>query len=350
MVRNLQPHIIVIGASSGGLEPLMEIVRDLPADLPAALFIVVHVPPQATSQLPQILSRAGRLPAIHPKDYETIRAGTIYIAPPDFHLLLRRGDMRVVRGPRENNHRPAIDALFRTAARVYGPQVIGIVLSGMLDDGTAGLFAIKSRGGLTIVQDPKDALFPDMPRNALAAVQVDYLLPQAEIATVIAELIQRPISAAQGATMAPDKNQVEKDQMEIETKIEALEAGRTLDEEKPGTPAVYGCPECGGTLWEMQDEGWPRFRCRVGHAYSADGLLRTQGESLEAALWSAYRILHENASLARRLAKRAQGNKNQPLAEKFDRNSRLAADQAELIRELLLSGRIKDEANRKQEG
>jgi two-component system chemotaxis response regulator CheB len=188
MKHALTHDIVVIGASSGGLEALTEIIAGLPDDLPAALFIVVHVPAQGTSLLPEILGRRGRLPAKHAKDGEAFQAGHIYVAPPDFHLLLREGRTQVVRGPRENNHRPAIDPLFRSAAQAYGARTVGIVLSGALDDGAAGLLAIKNRGGIAVVQDPQDASFPDMPRAALAAVPVDYCLPKTEIARVIVDV------------------------------------------------------------------------------------------------------------------------------------------------------------------
>jgi two-component system chemotaxis response regulator CheB len=340
MTSALHRDIIVIGASSGGLETLLEIVPQLPRDLPAAIFLVVHVPAKGRSQLPSILSRAGRLPAVHAEDNDKIEHGRIYVAPPDFHLLVANGHVRIVRGPRENNHRPAIDPLFRTAARVYGRRVVGIVLSGMLDDGAAGLFAVKSRGGIAIVQDPRDALFPDMPRNAMTAVPVDHCLPKRDIGRIIVELAQLPVPTEQDATMAKAHNS---DGMNKETRIEAMDEAMFEDDDKPGTPSGYGCPDCGGVLWELQDNERLRYRCRVGHAFSADGLLRNQGESLEAALWSAFRVLQENAALCRRLRERARKNNQGALAEKFATKSQLAEEQAQLIRELLLSAQIKTE-------
>jgi two-component system chemotaxis response regulator CheB len=271
---------------------------------------------------------------------------TFYVAPPGFHLLLGRQQVYVVRGPRENNHRPAIDPLFRSAATFFGPRVVAVVLSGVLDDGTAGLFAVKSRGGIAIVQDPKDALFPDMPRNALEAVPVDHCLTKYAIPETIVELTQQqPTSTDRGAAVAQKK-----DEMEKETDLEALNNVDIDDDSRPGNPSVYGCPDCGGTLWELQDQERLRFRCRVGHAYSADGLLRTQGESLEGALWSAFRILNENAALAQRLSARSRSNNQKAMADKFEAKARVAKEHARLIRDLLLSANIKEEARPEQAG
>jgi two-component system, chemotaxis family, protein-glutamate methylesterase/glutaminase len=338
MAQNQQRSIVVIGASSGGLEALIEIVGGLAPDLDVALFVVVHTSAQATSVLPQILARAGRLPAAHAQNGEVIQPGRIYVAPPDFHLLLRDGRTEVVRGPKENNHRPAVDPLFRSAAQAYGPRVIGIVLSGSLDDGAAGLFAIKNRGGIAIVQDPQDATFPDMPRAALAAVSIDYCVSKKEIATLIHELsrIPKPDGNGKGATVADDK-------MEKEIAVAAFSQSVIEDDDKAGTPSVYGCPDCGGTLWELQDDRWMRFRCRVGHAYSAEGLLGSQSENLEKALWSAFRGLQENAALARRLAERARANRQGSAAEKFEIRAQRAEEEARLIRELLINAQRQDQ-------
>src|SRR5438067_12132886 len=177
---------IVIGASAGGVDALQQLVAGLPADLPAAVFVVLHISPHGPSVLPRILSRAGPLRAAHPKDREAIRPGRVYVAPPDYHLLVSNGRVRVTRGPRENGHRPAVDALFRPAARSRGPRVVGAVLSGVLDDGTAGLLAVKQAGGLAVVQNPADALYSGMPQSALDNVAVDYTLPVADIPAVLA--------------------------------------------------------------------------------------------------------------------------------------------------------------------
>jgi two-component system, chemotaxis family, protein-glutamate methylesterase/glutaminase len=319
--------IIVMGASSGGIEAFIEIVSGLPHDLPAAIFVVLHVSPRGTTKFPEILSRAGSIPAAHACDQGTIRPGRIYVAPPDFHLLLRNGTMRLVRGPKENNVRPAIDATFRTAARTYGPRVVGVVLSGALDDGTAGLAAIEQRGGIALVQDPKDALFPDMPRSAMEAVKVDYCLPTREIAPLLVRLAHEPVKDAPPVS----------EEMEKESKIEAMDMDTIDDEDKPGTPSVFGCPDCGGVLWELQDGELLRFRCRVGHAYGTEGLLAAQSESLDTALWSAFRALEENAALCWRLAKQARQNQRTNSAKMFEDRAKAVEDQAKVIRQILLT-------------
>ena len=180
--------IIVVGTSAGGVEALVRLVHDLPADLPAIVFIVIHVPARGQSRLPEILSRSGPLEAIHPTDGLLVSPGHIYVAPPDHHMLVEQGHVRVVRGPKENRHRPAIDPLLRSAALVYGPQVVGVILTGALDDGTAGLLAIKQRGGVAVVQDPREALYAGMPQNALANVSVDYCVPLADMGSLLTRL------------------------------------------------------------------------------------------------------------------------------------------------------------------
>jgi two-component system chemotaxis response regulator CheB len=302
-------------------------MRGLPADLPASVFVVLHHPPNAPTVLAQILGRAAPIPAVMAEDGAPIERGMIYVAPPDHHLLLRYGTMHLSRGPRENRHRPAIDPLFRTAARVYGPRVIGVVCSGALDDGTFGLSEIKLRDGMTIVQSPEDALFASMPENALAAVHVDYTLPAAEIGGMIGSLVGRPDAPAAGDVMTED----EKREIDIET------PGPELVEEgiQPGKPAVYGCPECGGALWEMHEGELIHFRCRIGHAYSSESLADAQGENLEAALWTALRALSERESLLRRLANRARTTGHDQAARRFEEQALEMVERTECVRTAL---------------
>src|SRR5437660_7226310 len=186
--------IIVVGASAGGVEALRALVAKLPKDLPAAILVVLHVAPDHKSMLPRLLTGAGPIPAAHAKGGEALGPGRIYVAPPDHHLVVDDGVVRLTRSPREGGHRPAVDTLFRTAARFHGTRVIGVVLSGALDDGTAGLVAVKQRGGLAVVQDPRDALCGDMPRSAMENVAVDHCLPAAEIGSLISRLTRESVA------------------------------------------------------------------------------------------------------------------------------------------------------------
>jgi two-component system chemotaxis response regulator CheB len=322
--------IIVIGASAGGVEALTKLVAGLPADLQAAIFVVLHISPEGTSVLPKILNRAGQLQALHPKHGQAIEQGRIYVAPPDFHLLVKPGYIHLARGPHENRHRPAIDPLFRTAAQAYGPRVIGVVLSGVLDDGTAGLLAVKMRGGVAVVQDPDDAYFSSMPRNAIENVEVNYILPVSEIPPVLVELVRQPLSD-EGVNPVSGE-------MEIETDMAELEPGATHNHNRPGTPSAFACPECGGVLWEINDDNFLRFRCRVGHAYSSDSLLAEQSEALEDALWSALRALEESGTLADRMARRARENNQNLVAMRYEKRAKSVKQQAEIIRQVLLQG------------
>ncbi len=320
--------IIVVGASAGGVEALMQLVRRLPADLPAAVFVVLHLPAHSPSLLPQILERNGPLPALHPADGQAIEAGRIYIAPPDFHLLLESDRIRVSRGPRENGHRPAVDPLFRTAARSFGSRVVGVVLSGTLDDGTAGLAAIKQVGGLAIVQDPDEARYGGMPRSAIESVAVDHKLPVADIAGVLDRLAREPFEREE----EPVSEKIQR-----ESQIAAFDLDAISGEDHPGQPSVFGCPDCGGTLWELHDGGLVRFRCRVGHAWTANGLLAEQSDGIETALWTALRALEERAVLCRRVADRMRERGLDFSAERFLQQAVDSRQRAAVLRQILVS-------------
>lgn len=323
--------IIVVGASAGGVEALGQLVRGLPSDLNAAVFVVLHVPPHGTSVLPNILRRQGPLPADHARDGEPIRPGRVYVAPPDFHMLLKNGHVRLARGPTENSHRPAIDPLFRTAARRYGRRVVGVVLSGVLDDGTAGLQSIKTQGGLAVVQDPDDALYGNMPQNALDNVAVDYALPVNEIGPLLARLATEPVPADAAAAVTAE--------MEVETDMAELELDALQNFDRPGNPSPFACPDCNGVLWELHEGDLVRYRCRVGHAWSPDSLLARQSDGLEAALWTALRALEERAALATKMADRADQRGYDIVARKFREQVGEAEGHAKVIRDVLLSKR-----------
>lgn len=328
--------IIVIGASAGGVEALAQLVDNLPPDLPAAIFVVLHVPAQGTSVLPTILNRRIKkqhknpsLWASHPQDGEKIEQGKIYVAPPDHHLLVKNGYIRLARGPKENSHRPAVDPLFRTAARVYGPRVVGIVLSGTLDDGTVGLLTVKQQGGVTIVQNPEEAMYSGMPANAIENVDVDYILPVAEIASVLGNLVHKSVEE-----LSPSVS----NDMVIETDIAELEINAMQKSDRPGTPSPFACPDCNGVLWEIDEGRVLRFRCRTGHAYSVNSLIAEQSEALEEALWNALRALEEKAALFERLAARSRDRNQNLSAKRFEDQRQFAQQRAILIRQLLLRG------------
>lgn len=304
--------IVVVGASAGGVDALRAVVSRLPADLAATVLVVMHIPEGGTSFLPEILSRAGPLPAIHPDDRFPLEHGRIFIAPPGRHLSIQDGHLRVTGGPTENGFRPAIDRLFRSAAESLGTRVVGVVLSGTLYDGVAGLAEIKRRGGIAIVQDPEEAMFRGMPENALEAAPVDYTLPKAEIGPMLAMLAK--------GTAPPTREQ---------------RSGAMLEEPETGKPSVYSCPDCGGTLWELEGGEFVHYRCRVGHAYSVEGLVKSQDGALERAMWAATRALEESAALSRRLAAQARQRGHEAVAIRFDQKAEDKERNAAEMRKIL---------------
>jgi two-component system, chemotaxis family, protein-glutamate methylesterase/glutaminase len=316
-----QRDIVVIGASAGGIQALTTLVAGLPRDFPASVLVVVHIPAYAVSRLPDILSRSGPLPAAHAKQGEVIEPGRIYIAPPDRHLLVRTGRIELSRGPRENHCRPAIDPLFRTAARVYGSRVIGIVLSGALYDGSMGLLAIETRGGMAIVQEPKEAIVDSMPRRAIERVTTEHILPVAEIAAALTDLVRQPVTAQGGNSMVNTIDPEERLEEAIaEDFVEQATDGRTEE------TTIFTCPDCGGVLWQGGEGPLLRFRCHVGHAFAPEVLLNQKSEELETALWSSLRLLKEKATLTLQLANRTRASGNGKASQAANR----IAEQAEL--------------------
>jgi len=319
--------IIVIGASAGGVAAATAIVGGLPEDLPAAVFVVLHISPHMPSHLAGILDRAGRIRAAQAVDGEPVTPGRIYTAAPDHHLLLEPGRVRVTRGPKENRFRPAVDPLFRSAALAYGPRVVGVVLSGGLDDGTAGLWAIKTRGGVAIVQDPDEALHRSMPESALRQTRVDYCLRVADIG---------PTLAMVSAELADTGEFPVPEGLEIETRIamedQALHAGFG----DIGEPSLFTCPECHGTLLRMKSGGGVRFRCHTGHAYTADALLAELTESVEGVLWNAVRSVQESSLLMEHIAAHLRGTGAAELAAVYDRKAVEAQGRAEFVRRAVM--------------
>ncbi len=327
---------IVVGASAGGVQALTELVNGLAPDLPAAVLIVLHVSADVPSYMPSILSRSTRLPVAHAVEGEEITTGRVYVAPPDHHLLIERQYIRIVHGPKENLHRPSIDALFRSAARWAGPRTIGVVLTGARDDGAAGMYAIKQRGGISIVQDPAEAPFPSMPLSVMQRMKVDYSSRLADIALLLNKLSRQPADE-EGRYPVPEEVEIEariaQQDMESEELIASVE--------KLGKVSKLTCPDCHGALWEMNNPDMLRFRCHVGHAHSADSLSNGQEHMLEIALWSAVRALEEQMILAKRIVERARKANQTRAVQMFERRAREAEEHSSAIRQLLL-GRTKD--------
>lgn len=320
MAEPTQRDIVVIGASEGGIEALSTLVAGLPADLQAAVFVAIHARAGYESRLPETLSARGPLRARHAVHGERIAPGRIYVAPPDNHLLLRPGQVQVVRGPRENGFRPSIDALFRTASIAYGPRVVGVILTGNLDCGTAGLLSIKARGGKAVVQDPREASVPQMPQSAIDHVTVDHVAKVQDMADLLIRLTAAP------AGIQPPS---------LPFQISELEG------EAPGQAAEIVCPICQGTLTETTVGEFHSFRCHVGHAFSLETVAAEQAEEVERALWASVRALEESARLASRLATSSSGELRQRFAEKEE----VQQQNADLIRRMLLVGRNLSESD-----
>jgi two-component system, chemotaxis family, protein-glutamate methylesterase/glutaminase len=290
--------IVVIGASAGGFDTLRSLLSALPSNLPASLFIVLHV--GEISHLAGLLARTSTLPVRNAEQGALIEKGTVYVAIPGKHLLLHDHHILLRRGPRENQSRPAIDPLFRSAAATFGSRVIGVVLSGSLSDGTAGLQAIKDCGGVAVVQDPRDALVPDMPQSAIRNVDVDHVATLADLP----DLLQKLTHESAGPTL----------EIPLHVRLEAAIAAQELSDmtinDRLGKPSRFTCPECHGALWEIEDGGILRFRCHVGHAYTADTALVSQSEEIDRLLGTLLRSHQERAGLARRMSthQRAQGH------------------------------------------
>jgi two-component system chemotaxis response regulator CheB len=324
--------IVVIGASAGGVEALSALARALPARFPAAVYAVQHLAPYFESRLAEILDRAGPLPAVQVTDGAPIVHGRIHVAPPDHHVLLESDHCRVVRGPKENRVRPSVDALFRSAAYVFGPRVVGVILTGRLDDGVSGLWAIKQRGGVAVVQHPHDAAHDGMPRSALLHVDVDYTVPLAEIGPLLVDLT-REAAEAQGSSVMSDEA---RERLEIETRISKDDQAYRKGVHEIGSPSEYACPDCHGVLFQIQEGGIRRFRCRTGHAYSNQTLMTQLAETAEDALWSGLRALEEVEAYARDLA--ANGHETQTdeaLTRDLRERADLAARHVQVIRHVL---------------
>jgi two-component system chemotaxis response regulator CheB len=321
--------LIVIGTSAGGIEALQQMLRDLPPDFPAAVLIVVHTSPRPGNFLARIVGRAASLPVVQPNDWTPIENGKIYIAPPDLHLIVSGNILRTLPGPRENLYRPAIDPLFRSAAIARGPRVVGVILTGLLDDGTSGLMVVNAHHGAAIVQDPRTAMFPDMPQNAIDQVPDARILPLEKIAGELVRLVLEDLPY-------PAQPEEKADSLDAkETRLLEQEMPQIADVNRPGKPSPFGCPECGGVLWEIDQKNFLRFRCRVGHAYTAAVLNVEQHHATEVALWSALRALEESAGLHERMADRAVEGHQPGAADRYRERAESTRENAKVLREFL---------------
>jgi two-component system, chemotaxis family, protein-glutamate methylesterase/glutaminase len=329
IVIAMSERCIVIGASAGGVETLKEVVARLPADLSVPVFVVLHIPPFVASSLPEILSQVGPLPAVHPQDGTRIKPGHIYVAPPDLHLLIEDGRIAIKRGPKENRFRPSIDALFRSAAYIYGSKAIGVVLSGALDDGTSGLWSIKRLGGIAIVQEPSQAQFDSMPLSALEYVDVDYKLPSTEIGALLGRLV---LESAPETLM--DEEVILR--MKTESLIAAEDGAFQKGIMEMGTLTPFTCPECKGALVKIPEGEMSRFRCHTGHAYTDNALLEAVSESTGEMLWQVMRSLEEDVMLLNHMGQHLKEAGNADRAEKFFKKARELEKRSKTFHETVL--------------
>ena len=324
-------NIIVIGASAGGFEALKKLTAGLPEDLAASIFIVWHMSPDVRGVLPQVLNRAGKVFAKAAEDGEEIIENRIYVAPPDHHLLVEKGSVRLTRGPKENRFRPAVDPLFRSAAYAYGNRVIGVILSGALDDGTAGLWTIKRRGGLAVVQDPWDAEVPSMPENAVREVAVDYTVPMAEMADLLVRLSKEDVP--ENAEMNMEEDEKTRIEIDIAAEKSAFEAGVM----KLGALTPFTCPECHGVVSKIQDGNIRRYRCHTGHAFSADSLLSSLTANIEDGLYNALRGIEESIMLLTHLGDHYAEINEPKLAAVYFKKANEADQRVKIVRQAILS-------------
>ena len=318
--------IVCIGGSSGATAPLKAILGALPADLPAAVFVVMHIPARSLGILATVVSAAGHLPVHQAEDGMVIEPGHVYLAVPDHHLILARGRIKLGRGPRENMARPAIDAMFRSAATAYGSRVIGVVLSGLLNDGAAGLEAIKRCGGLVVVQDPMDAIADEMPRGAMQATTVDLLVPGVRIGDVLSDLVSE--LAGPGMPVPP----------EIQLEVD-IAAGERVDSQVVGrfaNPSTVTCPNCHGVMSLVRGAKPLRFRCQVGHAMTAEVMAREQEGAVDEALRVALRVIEERAELVARMAEDARDSARPAVADLYEERAVEYRRSADTIRRAVL--------------
>lgn len=324
-------NIIVIGASAGGFDAIKQLVATLPAGMDAAIFIVWHMSPDVTGILPQVINKQNTIHAANAIDQEPLVFNRIYVAPPDHHLMLEKDTVRVTKGPKENRFRPAVDPLFRSAAYAYGSRVIGVVLSGALDDGTAGLWTIKNSGGIAIVQDPLDAVVPSMPENAIAAVEVDHIVSIDEMAPLLVKLAAEQVSEAKN----PSRDAQQKTGTEVDIAMQ-----KPIDNKSVfplGSLTPFSCPECHGVLTGITEGTIIRYRCHTGHAYSADSLLASITEKIEDYLWNAIRGVEESIYLLNHIGDHYSESNQPQLAAMYFKKAKEAEEKAKTMKKAVLN-------------
>ncbi len=337
-------NIIVIGASAGGVEAILEVIRNIPEEAKVAVFIVQHIPAYSRSNLDKVIAVHTKLKTKKAEDGEPIQAGTIYVARPDRHLLLEGDSVVISKGPRENRFRPAVDTLFRSAAHAYRNRVVGVVLSGALNDGTSGMWSIKRYGGMAIVQDPEEALFPDMPKGVMQYTEVDYILPAAEIGKKIVEIAQEELVTPAGQTGITEAKLLE---MEIE--IAKGRNGLNMGILDQGVRSALTCPECHGGLTEFEEGKLLRYRCHTGHAHTAESLLSCLKDDMEKNMWEVMRGMEEANILLKLMAEKMKSAGRRETAKSFQEQAiilqKKAVEVQKVIESIDLSSQDTDEGS-----
>jgi two-component system chemotaxis response regulator CheB len=324
-------RVVVVGASAGGVAALEQLVSGIPSDFAAPVLIVLHIAAGQKPLLPRILSTAGPLPVIEAVSGERLRGGQIYVAPADYHLLVTPDHVAVTRGPKENDFRPSVDVLFRSAAYHFGTRTIGVVLSGLVSDGSSGLYAIKRLGGIAVVQDPAQALYDSMPLSALGRVDIDYALPAGEIGRLLAGLLEEPL--------APEPLDAAHYRAELKYDLDVSASGASLAPAVASArePSMYTCPECGGVLHTIEEGRTQRFRCHTGHGYTKEALLEDCTRSVESSLWEAVRRLHETTVLLNETAEELGARGDEQAAKTLRYKARQLKARTESVRSIALA-------------
>lgn len=323
--REPRRDVLVVGGSAGAIEAIQALLRGLPDDLGAAVFVVIHIPEHRGSVLPSILQRSTSLDVQHAYNGAPVRTGQVRVAPPGYHMLLRDGLVILDRGPRENHERPSVDGLFRSAARTFESRVAGVVLSGNSDDGLAGMQAISRAGGIIAVQDPSDAAFPSMPQAVCEHMDVDMAAPAEALGRMLSRVLPKRRT----------KHEELSGRISQEAEVSSM---NPLQSPPPGRPSTFSCPDCNGVLWEHQDGKLQRYQCIVGHAYSAEAVMEQKSDELESTLWAALRALEENAGLSERMERRAVERDSLQVARRFAERRWEFERAAARLRELLVPG------------